>query len=133
MITAVADTHAAIWYLFSDSRLGSLASTFIDDTCAKGDRIEVSAISLIEMVYLIEKGRIPANALNDLLAAIANPKAVLQHVAVDENIALKMAEVSRQDIPDLPDRVIAATAHWYGVPVLSRDERIRSSSIETIW
>jgi hypothetical protein len=36
MIVAIADTHATIWYLFSDPRLGSAASAFIDDTIAKG-------------------------------------------------------------------------------------------------
>lgn len=30
MIVAIADTHAAIWYLFSDARLGRAASAFID-------------------------------------------------------------------------------------------------------
>jgi PIN domain nuclease of toxin-antitoxin system len=61
------------------------------------------------------------------------PGAVLQHVPLDENIAMKMAEVPRQDLPDLPDRVIAATALFHGVPVLSRDGRIRSSQVQTIW
>ncbi len=113
MIVAIADTHAAIWYLFSDPRLGNTASAFIDDTIAKGEHIGVSAISIAEMVYLIEKGRVPANALNDLHAAIADPKAVLRHVSLDENIAMKIAEIPRQDLPDLPDRVIAATALFY--------------------
>src|SRR5208283_740518 len=104
MIVAIADTHATIWYLFSDPRLGNAASAFIDDTIAKGDHIGVSAISIAEMVYLIEKGRIPANALTDLHAATADPRAVLQHVPLDENIAMKMVEVSRQDLPDLRPR-----------------------------
>ena len=133
MIVAIADTHAAIWYLFSDPRLGSAASAFIDATIANGDHIGVSAISLAEMVYLIEKGRIPANALTDLHAAIADLNTVLQHVPLDENVATKMREVSRQDIPDLPDRVIAATAQLRGVLVLSRDSRIRTSTVQTIW
>jgi PIN domain nuclease of toxin-antitoxin system len=133
MILAIADTHAVIWYLFSDPRLGSAASTFIDDAVAKGEHIGVSAISLAEMVYLIEKGRISARSLQDLHAAIADPKAVLRHVPFDERIAMKMMEVPRKDIPDLPDRIIAATARLYGVPVLSRDSRIRSSAVQTIW
>jgi len=132
MIVAVADTHAAIWHLFSDPRLGKAASAFIDGAIARGD-IGISAISLAEMVYLVEKARIPANALNDLHAAIADPKSVLQHMPLDEAVAMKMTEVSRQDIPDLPDRVIAATAQLHGVPLLSRDGRIRSSTIATIW
>jgi len=133
MIVAVADTHAAIWYLFSDARLGRTASAFIDATIANGDHIGVSAISLAEMVYLVEKSRIPANALADLHAAISDPKSVLQHLPLDEAVAMKMPEISREDIPYLPDRVVAATARLFGVPLLSRDSRIRSSTITTIW
>lgn len=133
MILAIADTHAAIWYLFSDTRLGSAASSFIDNAIAQGNHIGVSAISVAEMVYLIEKGRIPASALKDLHAATSDPKAVLQYISLDENVAMKMAEISRQDLPDLPDRVIAATALLHAVPVLSRDRRIRTSTIQTIW
>ena len=127
MIVAIADTHATI------SRLGSAASAFIDDTIARGDHIGVSAITIAEMVYLIEKGRIPATALNELHTATADSGAVLRHVPFDQNVAMKMTQVPRHEVPDLPDRVIGATALFYSVPVLSRDSRIRSSSIRTIW
>jgi PIN domain nuclease of toxin-antitoxin system len=110
MILAIADTHATIWYLFSDPRLGRAASAFIDATVARGDHIGVSAISIAEMVHLIEKGRIPANAPNDLHAVTVDPKAVLRHVPFDETIAFRLTKVRRPDLPDLPDRVIAATA-----------------------
>jgi PIN domain nuclease of toxin-antitoxin system len=133
MIVAVADTHTAIWYLFSDPRLGKRASDFIEETIAAGDHIGVSAISLAEMVYLVEKSRIPANSLHDLHAAISDPKSVLQHLPFDEAVAMRMTEISRQDIPDLPDRAIAATACLHGVPLLSRDGKIRTSDVKTIW
>jgi len=133
MIVAIADTHTAIWYLFSDKRPSIAASTFIDNAIANGNHVGVSAISVAEMVYLIEKGRIPPNALKDLHSAADDPKAVLQHVPLDERIAMKMAEISRHDVPDLPDRVIGATALFYGVPVLTRDHKIRSSVIQSIW
>ncbi len=80
MLVAIADTHTAIWYLFSDSRLGREASAFIDATTASGDHIGLSAISLAEMVYLIEKERIPTTAFDDVLAAISDPRNVLQQV-----------------------------------------------------
>lgn len=128
MIVAIAGTHTTIWHLFSDSRLRKAASDSINNATAKGDHIGVSA-----MIYLVEKGRIPASAVRDLHEATANPKAVLQYVPLDEHVAMKMAEIPRQDLPDLPDRVVAATALFYKVPVLSRDGRIRSSDIKTIW
>ena len=39
MIVAIADTHAVIWYLFSDPRLGKAASALIDNAIANGDHI----------------------------------------------------------------------------------------------
>jgi PIN domain nuclease of toxin-antitoxin system len=35
--------------------------------------------------------------------------------------------------PTFPDRIIAATAQFHGVPVLSRDGRTRAANIKTIW
>jgi PIN domain nuclease of toxin-antitoxin system len=133
MIVAIADTHTTIWYLFSDPRLGRGASAFIEDAMKKGDHIGVSAITLAEMVYLTEKGRIVSNALRDVYAATESPNAVLRNVAFDDKIARRMAEIPRRDLPDLPDRVIAATALVYKVPVLSRDRRIRTSTIQSLW
>lgn len=133
MIVAVADTHTAIWYLFSDPRLGRVASAFIDSTARAGDCIGVSAISLAEMVYLVEKSRIPSTALDDLYAATIDPTSVLRLVPLDAAVAMKMKKISREAIPDLPDRAIAATAQLLGIRLLSCDSRIRSADILTIW
>ena len=39
----------------------------------------------------------------------------------------------RDVVPDMPDRIIAATAVHLGLPLITRDERIRSAGIKTIW
>jgi predicted nucleic acid-binding protein len=41
--------------------------------------------------------------------------------------------IPRADVPDMPDRLIAATATSLGVPLISRDGRIRASAVHTIW
>jgi len=41
--------------------------------------------------------------------------------------------VERAQIPDLPDRIIAATALYLGLPLISRDRRILLSDVDTIW
>lgn len=62
-----------------------------------------------------------------MVAAIADTHALIWYLFSE------MRKVPRQDVPDLPDRVIAATALLRGVPILSRDARIRTSGIQTIW
>ena len=54
-------------------------------------------------------------------------------IPVDAAIAQTLALVNRESIPDMPDRIIAATALHLGVPLISRDGKIRASSIKTIW
>ncbi len=44
-----------------------------------------------------------------------------------------MKQVPRADVPDMPDRIVAAMAVYIGVPVISRDGKIRASNVQTIW
>jgi len=44
-----------------------------------------------------------------------------------------MRQVSRAEVPDMPDRIIAATALHLGVPLISRDRRISLSAVATVW
>jgi len=44
MIAGVADTHAAVWYLFGDPRLSARAKDFIDQAAADRRSIEISPI-----------------------------------------------------------------------------------------
>ena len=133
MIAAVADTHTALWYLFDDARLSAPAGDFIDRAAALRRSVLVSAISLAEIVYLIEKGRLPANAYADLRSALTDPDHVLKEAPFTVEIVDAMRSVSRAAVADMPDRIVAATAVYYGVPVLSRDGRIRGSNVQTVW
>src|SRR5262245_46268015 len=133
MIAGVADTHTAIWYLFDDKRLSAAAGDFIDQAAAASRRIVVSAISLAEIVYLVEKDRVPASVYSGLRTALADPDHVFMEAAFTVEIVDVMHKVSRVDIGDMPDRIVAATAVYFGVPVISRDGRIRASNLHTIW
>ena len=48
-------------------------------------------------------------------------------------IVQAMRQVSRAKVPDLADRIVAATAVYFDVPVISRDRRIRVASLKTVW
>ncbi len=133
MIAGVADTHAALWYLLRNPRLSDTARQFMDDAAAAGHDIVVSSISLAEIVYLVEKDRLPASAYNDLKNALADPDYVIEEAPFNVEIVDAMRQVARADVPDMPDRIVAATAVYFGAPVISRDAHIRASSIQTVW
>jgi PIN domain nuclease of toxin-antitoxin system len=133
MLRAVADTHAAIWYIFADERLSATARTMIEEAAADGDQIAFSSITLAEIVYLSEKGRIDPATLDRLLTAVDSEDAVLIEVPFDRHVAQALREVERAQVPDLPDRIIAATALHLGLPLISRDRKIQLSDVDTIW
>jgi len=133
VIAGVADTHAALWYLLKNPRLSVTARQFMDNAADAGYDIVLSPISLAEIVYLVEKNRLPASAYADLKTALANPEYVIEEAPFNGEVVEAMLKVSRADVPDMPDRIVAATGIHLGVPVISRDGRIRASSVNTIW
>jgi len=64
---------------------------------------------------------------------LADPEYVIDEAPFSGAVVDAMRNVSRAEIPDMPDRIVAATALFLGVPVISRDGRIRSSALRTIW
>jgi PIN domain nuclease of toxin-antitoxin system len=129
----VADTHTTLWYLFGDPRLSAQAKQFIDQAAADRRSIEVSPISLAEIVYLVEKGRITATALEDVRKALDDPDHVFREAPFTKDVVNAMRKVARDEVPDMPDRIVSATAVYFAVPVISRDGKIRASNVQTIW
>jgi PIN domain nuclease of toxin-antitoxin system len=132
-IRAVADTNAGIWYLYDDPRLSAPARALMDTADIGGDQIVISSITLAEMIYLIEKGPIDPTALDRVLSALDRHDPMLVEAPLDREIVQAMRALDRTEVPELPDRVVAATALHLGVPVISRDYKIRSSRVTTIW
>jgi PIN domain nuclease of toxin-antitoxin system len=129
----VSDTHAAIWYYAGDPALSARARGRMDAVVAAGDSIVLASITLVEVAYLVEKGRVPPTTFDRLMATLADPAYHLVLAPLDAEIADALRRVPRADVPDMPDRIIAATALHLGLPVVSRDRKIRASAIQTIW
>jgi PIN domain nuclease of toxin-antitoxin system len=124
MIAGVADTHAAIWFLYGDPRLSQAAKDFLDRAAGARLKIALSPISLAEVVYLVEKNRLPDSAFADLQAALNKPNHVLHEAPMTVAVMDAMRQVSRAAVPDMPDRIVSATAVFLGVPLITRDRRI---------
>jgi PIN domain nuclease of toxin-antitoxin system len=133
MVAAVADTHTALWHLFDDARLSATAGAVISEAATARRKIAISTISLAKVVYLIEKNRLPPSAYEELTQALADPEHVFTEAVFTAAIVQAMRQVSRAEVPDMPDRVVAATAVFFDVPIISRDRRIRAASLKTVW
>jgi len=133
MPRVIADTHALLWYLLDSPRLSPRARAELEQTAAVGATIGVSAASVVEIVYLQEKERVSAQSLPELASHLSRSRPVLEIVPVTYELALAVERVPRAEVPDFPDRIIAATALHLGIPLISRDRKIRLSAVETIW
>ncbi|MCP4108158.1 MAG: type II toxin-antitoxin system VapC family toxin [Desulfobacteraceae bacterium] len=132
-IAAVADTHAVVWYIYASPRLSQNAKDFIERAAQNGLYIGVSSITLAELVYLTEKGRVDNEVYDILLQRLRDLSNVLTELHLNSDIIEFMKLIPREDIPDFPDRLIAATANKFDVPLITRDGMIRSAGIRHIW
>jgi PIN domain nuclease of toxin-antitoxin system len=132
-MSAVLDTHAAIWYLLDAASLSQTVFSLIDGAAAAGQPTYISAVSLVEVVYLVERGRIAANAFETFVAELKKDHPAFAVVPLDSEIAAVLRKIARNVVPDMPDRIIAATALHLGLPLVTRDRRIQSAGIETVW
>jgi PIN domain nuclease of toxin-antitoxin system len=122
-----------IWYLLQDPSLSANALAALRSTNQTGDPVLVASVTLAEVVYLVEKGRLPHVALHRLSQTLATPLSGFEIVPLDTDIALAVRQVPRLHVPDMPDRIIAATALNLGLPLVTADRRIQQAGIPTIW
>ncbi len=128
------DTHAAVWYFAKSPRMSATARNAVNNAIAGGFVIILPTISIVEIVYLIEKGRLVPQTLTSLMQALKLPNSSFATQDLTEDIAQTLAQIPRSIVPDMPDRIIAATALHLNIPLVTKDHKIQAlTSIQTIW
>jgi PIN domain nuclease of toxin-antitoxin system len=133
MASLVVDTHALVWYLLGSPRLSATARGQMDRVLDAGESLYVPAVSLVELTYLVEKGRLPAIARTRLAELLDDFESGLVLAPLDRGTADAVERIGRENVPDMPDRIIAATALHLHLPLVTRDRKIRAADLETIW
>jgi PIN domain nuclease of toxin-antitoxin system len=129
-IKHILDTHALVWYLEGNSRLGGEAKTAMN---AADSEMVLPIIALAEAAFLIEKGRIGIPSISNLLADVRNDDRVeLQPLTVA--IFERSLTPDGLRIPELHDRFIVSTGlHLqdlgHTVSIITKDETITSSGV----
>src|SRR5262245_59146902 len=130
----LADTHTILWFLNDPSKLSPAADAALLQAEAAGDRIYLSAITLVEVTYLVEKGKVSAADRAEVLKVLLDPGEPVEVLPVSQEVALELEHVPRAVVPNMQDRILAATAQVHKVPLVTQDSQLRSlASIRTIW
>jgi PIN domain nuclease of toxin-antitoxin system len=131
----VADTHAVIWHMMDSSRLSAEARRRFQDADRGEAVIYVSAMTPIEMTYLVERGKIPETVPLQFHATVEDTGKDSYRISeISYELTRIFREVPASLIPELPDRVIAATAFHLNLPLITKDRRIHDwKGIASIW
>ena len=124
----VVDTHALIWFLLDDKKLGRRAKSIFQAAEQHQTLLVVSAIVLAELFY--------ANAKFGWFADFGalfldlSSKTYLRFVPFDPTHVLQFTTDAA--VPEMHDRIIAGLASRLKAPLLTSDPLIRSSGVVTV-
>jgi PIN domain nuclease of toxin-antitoxin system len=128
------DTHVLIWYLSKPQKLSQIAQDAIQTAVSGGEVLYISTMSLVEICYLIERNRIPPAIWDPLLQAVCQPDGEIRAMPITHDIAIALRQISSTLVPEMPDRIIAATALHLNCPLITRDLKIQTLlNIQSIW
>jgi predicted nucleic acid-binding protein len=124
----IADTMAVILWM-EKRKMPQKAKTLFINAEKNEVRLYVPAMVLAEIGYLSEKKKIEVT-LPDTIAYL-NKHNVLIH-AIDVDVIRSAFEIT--DIPELHDRLIAASGKVHGYPIITNDPKIIASKfVSTVW
>lgn len=129
----VLDTHIWLWWLSNPEELTASATHAINQAMSE-NAIIISSISTWELALLVEKGRLKLSI--DVRDWVRKTEGLpfVRFVSVDNTIALRSVSLPGDFHADPADRIITATALTMGIPLISKDEKIRTyPHVQTIW
>lgn len=130
----VTDTHALYWHFTNDPRLSPAARQAFRETDAGMHQILAPSIVLIEMVYLVEKGRLDLVLVDRVFASLDIVGGSYAVAPLNRHTAQALRNIPRSVVPDMPDRIITATAYQPRLPLITRDAAIHKVGvISVIW
>ena len=120
----VIDTHILIWYFTGNKRLSDCLKTTIDQVRQQGGRLLVPTIALAEALNVAAKGRVEF----DFGHLYQQVKAEPEFEVVEFGLEIFDEVMRIKGISEIHDRIIAATARFYGANLLTKDGIIRMSN-----
>jgi len=126
----VTDTHALIWWFIDSPKIGPTASE-IFEKCEEGQHvIFIPSIVIAEALSIFDKKRVSFD-FKELFRKLHDSENFVI-ISLDYPVLQKMIDL--KDIPELHDKIIASTAKYLNLPVITKDKTLQNlASIKTVW
>lgn len=96
--------------------------------------ILVSAVTVVELRYLVEKGTLSEDEFEAFISVLHDPDSPFEVAPFDGDSALEVGQISRRSGADPFDRMIGATSIALGIPLVTADRKLRAQpAVETVW
>jgi len=125
----LADTHAWFWWLTQDARLSAQAMAALNR-----EPVGISPMTMWELSMLAERQRVFIDAKPLQWIEDALERTETRIIPISPRIAVVAGGFASPYLRDPADRIIVATALTHGVPLVTKDDRIRRAAVvETVW
>lgn len=125
----VTDTQCLLWFVAKDHHLPHSARAVFNEAKAGRAQILVPSIVLVEAIFLLHRQRVKETVVGELMALSEEPDASVCVVPLDMAVVRAVHDFGPAAIPELADRIIAATARALDVPLLTTDPVIAASNL----
>jgi PIN domain nuclease of toxin-antitoxin system len=130
----VVDTHVLYWHLSKSENLSDAVREIMAGADNGANQIYVPGIILVELVYLAERSRVEQPLVDQAFRLLRDAASQYRLAELSYDTVEAMRQVPRDAVPDMPDRIIVATAKQLGLPLISRDGKIRrSGAVPIVW
>ncbi len=129
----VTDTQCLLWHLSEDRRLPRSVRRVLDAAEDGRAQVIVPSIVLVEAVFLLQRQKVKEDVLTKLFELSEQPDANFYVTPLDLAVVQALCSFGPAAVPELSDRIVAATALALGLPLLTTDSAmIDSGLIETV-
>lgn len=125
------DTHIVVWLAFEPDKLSKSAKEAISEARREGG-LAISAITLLELAWLAEKGRVETTLSVESFVRLCAAKMTV--LPITPEIAARAVSLPDAYPEDAQDRLIGATALAEGIPLVTHDKDIKKAGVvAVIW